>query len=75
MRRKIEKTDNSYMALKPLKDINGWEKRGKKYNCKGLVNLLKTNIGIEFILNDEIKQDVKNYEQRCFERRISYLMK
>ena len=74
--RKIEKRNDLYIVLKPLKDLDeGWEKHGRRYDCRGLTNLLKTNTGIEFILSEEIKQDIKDYEQICFEKRRSYLMK
>lgn len=78
--RKIEKRDDFYMVLKPIKYEEDflhpeWEKNGRKYNCKGLVNLLKTDGEIEFILPDEIKQDVVNYKRVCFEKKRMHLKK
>lgn len=75
-RRKIEKIDDIYMAVKPSKDIEGaWERLGKKYDCRGLASLLETNIDIEFILSEEIEQDLETYRVRLQEKRRFYLMK
>jgi len=64
------------MILKPLKDLDeGWEKHGKRYDCRGLSTLLKTTTNIEFILSKEIKKDLEQYETIIRERRRSYLMK
>lgn len=70
--RKIKKIDDFYIALKPIKDSQRWEKLGKKYNCKGLVNLLEIDLGIEFILPKEVKQDVEVYKKMCLERKSNY---
>ena len=71
--RKIKKIDDFYIALKPIKSKDGWEKIGKKYDCKGLVNLLQGDIGIEFILSKEVKQDIEEYKKMCLERKLNYL--
>jgi len=75
-KRKIEKIDDLYMILKPLKDLDeGWEKHGKRYDCRGLSTLLKTTTNIEFILFDDIKKDLEQYEIIKEGKRRSYLMK
>jgi len=73
-RRKIEKRDDIYVVLKPLKEMDGWERLGRRYNQKGLTNLLKTNTGIDFILDDDVKQDMEVYEQVRLGQKRSYLM-
>lgn len=73
--RKVEKRDDVYVSLKPLRDIEGWEKHGRRYNQKGLASLLKTNTGIEFILTDEVKQDMEVYKEILNGKKRSYFMK
>ena len=63
--RKVIKIEEKYLILKPLKDMEGWEKQGKKYSRKGLVNLLEKDIGFEFIVSDEIKREVEDYVRLC----------
>lgn len=63
------------MVLKPLTEEDDWERHGRKYYCKGLVNLLKTDKGPEFILPDEIKEDMEEYEKLCFEKKLDYFKK
>ena len=74
-KRKIEKIDDIYIVLKPLRDMDGWEKRGRKYDQRGLVNLLNTKTNIEFILSNEVKQDVDTYKQVILGRRMAYFEK
>ena len=72
---KIDKIDDFYMVKKPLKDDDGFEKYGKRYSSKGLFNLLRINRGIEFIISDEIKKDIKDYEDLCSERKSNHFEK
>ncbi len=70
--RKITKIDEEYIVLKPIRYEDGWERHGKKYSRKGLVNLLERDIGIEFIVSDEIKEEVKDYSRLCDYRKLIY---
>ena len=71
--RKIEKEDDFYMVLNPIEDYEGCEKHCKRYNCKGLVNLLEVDTGIEFILSKEVKQDIEKYKEMCLKKKLKYL--
>ena len=76
IKRKIIKlNEDSYMSLKPIRDEEDWERYGRRYNCKGLVNLLKTDKETEFILPDGIKEDVGEYERLCLLKKIRYFKK
>lgn len=80
IKRKIEKRveegkDDFYVSLKPLRDIEGWEKQGRRYNQKGLASLLETKNDIEFILTEEVKQDIETYKEVILGLKRSYLMK
>lgn len=72
-KRKITKIDDeNYVVLKPIGYEDGWEKHGKIYSRKGLTSLLERDVGIEFIVSDEIKRDVEDYIRLCDYKKIKY---
>lgn len=72
MKRKIIKIDeDSYMSLKQIKYEDGWEKQGREYSRKGLVNLLERD-RCEFIFSDEIKEEVEDYIRLCSYRKYMF---
>ena len=83
MKRKVEKADNSYEVFKPISGRtddfeiinyeNEWERHGRKYSCRGLVDLLEVDTGIEFILSEEIIKDMMEYRRSCFDKKRDYL--
>jgi hypothetical protein len=68
---KIDKVDDFYLVLKPTEFVGGFEKHGKKYNCRGLVSLLK-NSQDSFIKSKEIDLDIEKYEEFCRGRKKDY---
>lgn len=72
MIKKVNKTDDSYMVLKPIRYEKGWEKLGRQYTCKGLTTLLKCTNNTEFIMPNEIERDIEAYKQLCLYRKIDY---
>jgi len=60
-----------YKSLKYSKFEEAWEKNGKTYTIGSLDNLVKTK-GIEFILPDEIKSELKSYQRLCEEKKRNY---
>ena len=71
--RKITRIDGeNYMVLKPIGYEDGWERHGKKYSRKGLTGLLERDIGIEFIISEEIKKEVEDYIRLCDYKKIKY---
>jgi len=74
MKRKIIKIDlELYQVLKPLKEIKGWEKLGKSYTCKGLMNLLEVKRGIEFIISKDIEEEINLYRELSITNKKSYI--
>jgi len=82
-KRKVEKVNDFYEVFKPVDNQpedsylinyeNDWEGHGRKYTCRGLVDLLEVDRGIEFVLPKEIIEDMMAYRKSCFDRKREYL--
>ena len=84
-KRKVEKADDFYEVFKPIGNQtddfyiinyeNEWERHGRKYSCRGLVDLLEVDRGIEFILSKDIIKDMMEYRRSCFDKKRDYLQR
>ena len=61
-----------YMVLKPSQFGEGWERHGKAYPLRGLVSLLQSDLGIDFIVPSEVQQDVQEYQNEREELKNAY---
>lgn len=79
----VKKVGDIYEVLKPVnygiklyaESQESWERHGRKYTRKGLVNLIESDKECGFILSKDIILDILSYNRGCFEKKKNYYLR